>query len=585
MQRTYNVRTKPGSGFGALHLLNKVLGQHAAHAVKAYDQADPEGYRMTVHFKAPAVPFVHRDALAQAHATVAAFNDEIRMRREAHGITDGHPTFGIHDIPTNYKHFTVPGVPALRTDPKTGRKVKNPSARIVWPDVDTRRMVKDVQTAHARLSPLHAELSSVAGTYGGVAVAHSSLPAGLPADASPVAAHVHGAGRKGVHAATFHFKSKADAWRAMTALKGDVHKVTDVATHDSKGNEVLNLLKRPSKRAFESVEESAKGGAFRDRAGRFSAVSKAGGGEWVPEIPSEFKAVAEELGGKVKRSGNGGGFAIVFKTVEQAKTAHAKLAEQGHRVNPHDIPGVLLVSFVNRRFTGISEARLPNRIEGNPNQKDALDYAKMLGASVEDVHRTGEVRVHHPEWDSGVTINSRRKDTPRELVKRLNQLLKSRRNDESIQDVAEDRDSFHMVKGTQPEAEKAAQEMADRIKADIAVIACLDDVQEGDEETDYMVIPLSEWEDPDEDDPEDYVLVAVFSPSDLPVEEAVAKRHSLAARLSAGRIRGRPMGGKRLRSAQRAKAWRRANPGKTKRKRMHTVYRDSSPIHPLKKTL
>jgi hypothetical protein len=580
MQRTYNVRTKPGTGLGALHLLNKVLGKHAAHDIKAYDHDDSEGYRMTVHFQHPGVPFHTADDHAMAHDAVGWFNRDIVRKREAAGITGDHPQFNsIHDLPTHKKEYLIPGIPAT----KGGQK--NPDARIAWPNSAARKTVRDVQSAMTRLAPVHKTLAHMAGSYGGTPVVHSALPEKV--GTSPemgVMAHVHGGSRLGVHAATFHFKSKADAWRAMTAIKADGPKVVDVAAHDSKGNEVLNLLKKPSAKAFESVEESAKGGAFRDRAGRFSAVSKPGGGEWVPEIPADFRAVAEALGGKVKRSGNGGGVAVVFKTVEAAKAAHAKLAEQGHRVNPHDIPGVLLVSFVNRRFTGIHEARLPNRIDGNPNQKDALDYARALGASVEDVHRTGEVRVHHPEWDSGVTINSRRKDTPRELIKRLNQLIKNRRQNESVD---EDLDAFHMVSGDMDEAEKAAQAMADRIGKDIAVVACEDDEGEGDDKApdDYMVVPLEEWEDPEEDDPAYYTLVAVFSPSSLSATEAVAKRHSLAARLSAGRIRGRPMGGRRLRVAMRAKAWRRANPGKTKRKRMHTVYRDSSSIHPLKKHL
>lgn len=149
-----------------------------------------------------------------------------------------------------------------------------------------------------------------------------------------------------------------------------------------------------------------------------------------------------------------------------------------------------------------------------------------------------------------------------ELIRRLDAILGEERTDED----------FHLIKGSRSEAKVAAQELADRTGDDVAIVSCETD-------DDYMVLPLSQWLDPDVDDPESYTLVDVVEPS---VQEAVASRRGLAVRMSAARIRGRPMGGKRLRAAQVAKAWRLAHPGKTRRKRMHTIYRDRSPLHPLR---
>ena len=541
----YNPMPFKRPGFDTLRRFNALIAKHGAVAQKRDDTADPAGYKLTVHYKKPKVRFIHPDDQAVAIEVMQSLQRAVTRShvaqggdpKEAPNVHLGNIKVGRHAVLFNGRRYHLSS--------RSGAK-------------DKIKILRDVQAAHASLAPEHERFAAVAAAHGGRSATHRGLPAGLTDDpAFAVRPHVK---RGGVHASTFHFKSKADAWRAMTSLGSSI---TDAAVHDSSGEEVLNLLQTPSKKAFES-------GAFRDRAGRFSSVDKPGGGAWVPNVPRGFRSLVEKLGGKVKCQGAGGALAAVFPTVEACKAAHAALAEQGHRVSPHDVPGVLLVSFL--REPPVHEAKGIRRLDGNPNQKEALALAAQLGADVQHVHRTGEVRVQHRSWPRPITMNSRRKDTPRELVKRLNQLI-------GESGVAEARpgDSFYMVKADQAEAEEAAQAMADRIHDDVAVVACHDDP----EDVDYMVIPLSDWMDPDDGDPEGYTLVAVFAPSDLPVEEAVARRRSLAARLSAARIRGRPLGGKRLRAAMRAKAWRRAHPGRTARKRMHTLYRTKLPLNPL----
>ncbi len=824
-------------GFSILRHYNQLHARHAAAVQHAADTEDPRGYVLEIHHRDPTVPKVHAQDLADTAAIVKHLQGEVHKRHFAAG--------GSHkDLPT----VTLHDIQVVKPSGKAGAVDEFGGYTVHGHDIPMRtakqagyvHMVHGVQQAMAKVGETHRRLAAIAGTYRGKSQAHDGMALGLGDDPALHAyPHYHNDGGptsskkhlRNVHASQFRFSSKADAWRAMTAL-GHAPEVHDIHVVDSDGTEVLNLLDRPSRKAFgESLEE-----AYRTAGGRFARLDQAGGARWVEDIPKSVRAAVEEMGGKVRRSG--AGLACVFRTDEAAKAAHAKLVEAGHRVSPHDIPGVLLVTFVREtpvhenldpydpahvaahsstpygwwvhpetkqvvpvafqahqetvvdhpevfgkprknsdayahagrrgwvrvanhvdRFGKVTgrgystyggldavadahkilvqhgfreepgsayvmhftpkgyydrdedygthaemmaaardpEAHLrkqmrkgPNvvrdepaddkgfsayeagglrRIEGNPNQKDALDIARQLGASVDDVRRTGEVRVHHPSWPNGVTINSRRKDTPRELIKRLNQLISSKRvnEDEEADDIEAARklaklakvpggkeladqlntaraakfkraaakaaagqpgqvrfhparfrkatvldklakivpvgvrrklfgkpseivheersdEDFHMVVDGQDEALKSGQAMADRISAPVVVVACYDDLAE-DEDPDYMVLPADQWEDPDEEDPEDYTLVAVLSPGGSPpasdgVSEAVASRRRLAARMSAARIRRRPLGGKRLRAARRAKAWRRANPGKTRRKRMHTVYRVKPPLTP-----
>ena len=56
-------------------------------------------------------------------------------------------------------------------------------------------------------------------------------------------------------------------------------------------------------------------------------------------------------------------------------------------------------------------------LEGNPKLVDVLDVARRAGLVVRGLKRTGEVTVYHPsEPGRRVTVNGRRKDTPRALL-------------------------------------------------------------------------------------------------------------------------------------------------------------------------
>jgi hypothetical protein len=56
-------------------------------------------------------------------------------------------------------------------------------------------------------------------------------------------------------------------------------------------------------------------------------------------------------------------------------------------------------------------------LEGNPKLADVLAAARGAGLVVRGVRRTGEVVVFHPsEPARRVTVNNRRKDTPRALL-------------------------------------------------------------------------------------------------------------------------------------------------------------------------
>ena len=55
--------------------------------------------------------------------------------------------------------------------------------------------------------------------------------------------------------------------------------------------------------------------------------------------------------------------------------------------------------------------------------RDTRALWKKLGGSVEDVRGTGEERYSHPWIGCSITVNKRRKDTPRKLVVALRYLL------------------------------------------------------------------------------------------------------------------------------------------------------------------
>jgi hypothetical protein len=71
----------------------------------------------------------------------------------------------------------------------------------------------------------------------------------------------------------------------------------------------------------------------------------------------------------------------------------------------------LLAEF-NRRRT----------LMGVPNLRETRELWKSLGGSIEDIRRTGEERYSHPKLECPITVNKRRKDSPRKLASALRQL-------------------------------------------------------------------------------------------------------------------------------------------------------------------
>lgn len=53
---------------------------------------------------------------------------------------------------------------------------------------------------------------------------------------------------------------------------------------------------------------------------------------------------------------------------------------------------------------------------------DAKTLARRRGATVEPIHRTGELRFYHPRLGALGAVNARRKDAPRRLVVWLRRL-------------------------------------------------------------------------------------------------------------------------------------------------------------------
>jgi hypothetical protein len=100
----------------------------------------------------------------------------------------------------------------------------------------------------------------------------------------------------------------------------------------------------------------------------------------------------------------------------------------------------------------------------------------------------------------------------------------------------------------------------------------------------FLVMPFDDADDLlDNDDTAELIVVILPDGSeektDDSVDEGVAKRRRLAARLSANRIARRPMNGKRLRVAMRARRWRLRNKGKHKLHKATTVSRHQPTLH------
>lgn len=63
-----------------------------------------------------------------------------------------------------------------------------------------------------------------------------------------------------------------------------------------------------------------------------------------------------------------------------------------------------------------------NEVKRGMNLDDALTDLELLGCSVENVNRTGEIRIRHSQLRAPLVINGRRKDAPRVLVVAIRKL-------------------------------------------------------------------------------------------------------------------------------------------------------------------
>lgn len=64
---------------------------------------------------------------------------------------------------------------------------------------------------------------------------------------------------------------------------------------------------------------------------------------------------------------------------------------------------------------------------GRKNLRHARKLWAKNGGKIEDVRRTGEQRFTHPDFPKPITVNKRRKDTPRALYAPLGRLLRQHR--------------------------------------------------------------------------------------------------------------------------------------------------------------
>lgn len=62
---------------------------------------------------------------------------------------------------------------------------------------------------------------------------------------------------------------------------------------------------------------------------------------------------------------------------------------------------------------------------GVVSRREALSVARKLGAEVEPVNRTGEIRLRHSLVGYALRVNGRRKDASRHLLRFINDLQES----------------------------------------------------------------------------------------------------------------------------------------------------------------
>jgi hypothetical protein len=78
----------------------------------------------------------------------------------------------------------------------------------------------------------------------------------------------------------------------------------------------------------------------------------------------------------------------------------------------------------------MTTASLAEQLDARPDLKTALEIAKELGCTIEQIQRTGEVRVVHDKLLKHVTVNGRRTDTPMSLMRALRKLAEGPQSEE-----------------------------------------------------------------------------------------------------------------------------------------------------------
>jgi len=382
--------TKPvDEGWGDIgRALSAAQSRHSQAAFDAEDTASPGGYHLTVNVPIKGIPRVSKNDIHAAAQAVAHFRAHHAKKHEE-AKADLAKWQGKHkEALTQHRMFkNTPGLAA--SDALAAVKVADHHIKRLTMAVDRTRVeheraktkdihtlptekgvafggakhvfagkehllksVERVRSAAKALAPHAQALLHTAKMYGGEGASHPDA-ANL---VDPKAPHAHLYNvlphtKRGVHGFTFHFKKKSEAWRMGTSVKLDRKPFHSIKAHDDQGKEQFSLHPNESAEGDQMLDVldealNRKDGSLRDLTGKFRSLEHKGPTAFVANIPKAFRIRVEELGGKVKPSGNAGGLALLFKTGEAAQAALGALVGEGHRVQPHDIPGILLCSFV-----------------------------------------------------------------------------------------------------------------------------------------------------------------------------------------------------------------------------------------------
>jgi hypothetical protein len=333
--------------------VRRTINTAAADQQKKEDAKYTGGYTLEVTHRVANVPKVTPRALAQAQQVVTGYHAMVRKMRAENPV-------GSVEYPESELKRTLADMPfshvATRNDlvrpPGGGPEM----AVLVHRDIEdvsdeAAEHVTKVRRSMKVAGYAHQILATDLGRYGARSVPDIEHAAGWPKDDPTYHSMPHVG--PDLHRSTFHFTTRDAAWDAAMSLKLRQHPFTHI---DAFGHNVEKKTRKklftvhPDKPATRhddrpALEEAT--GAFRDKDGRFRNLHHKGHVNWVPHKPKAFTEYVESMGGKVKNSGNT--MALLFRDEAASKRAHARLAEAGHRVTPHHLPGVFLVVHINEQ--------------------------------------------------------------------------------------------------------------------------------------------------------------------------------------------------------------------------------------------